>query len=48
LNTIRKTFNEIFQVENGAKYAQEDRGDYFEVKITIPKQASKQKMTANL
>lgn len=48
LNTIRKTFNEIFQVENGAKYTQEDRGDYFEVKITIPKQASKQKMTANL
>lgn len=48
LNTIRKTFNEIFQVENGAKYTQEDRGDYFEVKITIPKQSSKQKMTANL
>lgn len=48
LNTIRKTFNEIFQVENGAKYTQEDMGDYFEVKITIPKQAAKQKITANL
>ena len=44
LNTIRKTFNEIFQVENGAKYTQEDRGDYFEVKITIPKQASNKKV----
>jgi len=48
LNTIRKTFNEIFQVENGAKYTQEDKGDYFEVKITIPKQASKQNKTVNL
>ena len=48
LNTIRKTFNEIFQVENGAKYTQEDMGDYFEVKITIPKQASKHKISAGL
>lgn len=48
LNTIRKTFNEIFQVENGAKYTQEDMGEYFEVKITIPKQASRQNKTANL
>jgi len=43
LNSIRKTFNEIFQVENGAKYTQEDKGSFYEVKITIPKQASKQK-----
>lgn len=48
LNTIRKTFNEIFQVENGAKYTQEDRGDYFEVKITIPKQASNNKIVSNI
>ena len=48
LNTIRKTFNEIFQVENGAKYTQEDMGDFFEVKITIPKQASKHKISAGL
>lgn len=48
LNTIRKTFNEIFQVENGAKYTQEDKGEYYEVKITIPKQASKQKISAGL
>ncbi len=48
LNTIRKTFNEIFQVENGAKYTQEDMGDYFEVKITIPKQASNNKNVLNI
>ena len=47
LNSLRKTFNEIFQVENGAKYTQEDMGEYYEVKITIPKNASKHKITAN-
>ena len=41
LNTIRKTFNEIFQVEQGAKYTQEDKGDYYEIKIIIPKNSSK-------
>lgn len=41
LNTIRKTFNEIFQVEQGAKYTQEDKGEYYEVKITIPKNGPK-------
>lgn len=44
LNSIRKTFNEIFQVENGAKYTQEDKGEYYEVKITIPKQSEKKKI----
>lgn len=48
LNTIRKTFNEIFQVENGAKYTQEDMGDYFEVKITIPKQASNNRKVSSI
>lgn len=48
LNTIRKTFNEIFQVENGAKYTQEDKGDHFEVKITIPKEASNNKKVFNI
>ena len=41
LNTIRKTFNEIFQVEQGAKYTQEDKGEYYEVKIVIPKNSSR-------
>lgn len=45
INSIRKTFNEIFQMENGAKYTQEDKGEYLEVKITIPKQSgNKQKI----
>lgn len=44
LNSIRKTFNEIFQVENGAKYTQEDKGEYYEVKIIIPKQSEKKKI----
>lgn len=43
INSIRKTFNEIFQVESGAKYTQEDKGEYFEVKITIPKNSSSKK-----
>lgn len=47
LNTIRKTFNEIFQVEQNAKYTQEDMGDYYEVKITIPKNADRQKKVVN-
>lgn len=47
LNTIRKTFNDIFQVEQGAKYTQEDMGDYFEVKITIPKNTPKSKPAVN-
>lgn len=41
VNSIRKTFNEIFQMESGAKYTQEDKGEFMEVKIIIPKQASK-------
>lgn len=40
INSIRKTFNEIFQMENGAKYTQEDKGDFYEVRITIPKQST--------
>ncbi len=47
LNTIRKTFNEIFQVEQGAKYTQEDKGAYYEVKITIPKNMPKQRQAVN-
>ena len=47
LNTIRKTFNDIFQVEQGAKYTQEDMGEYYEVKITIPKNTPKTKQAVN-
>lgn len=47
LNTIRKTFNDIFEIEQGAKYTQEDKGEYFEVKITIPKNGQDSKRVVN-
>lgn len=47
LNTIRKTFNEILQAEQGAHYAQEDKGEYYEVKITIPKNEQREKRAVN-
>lgn len=47
LNTIRKTFNEILQLENGARYTQEDKGEYYEVKITIPKTSQNEKQAVN-
>ncbi|WP_037372934.1 ParB/RepB/Spo0J family partition protein [Anaerovorax odorimutans] len=37
INTLKKAFSSINEVEKGAKYHQEDKGDYLEVKITIPK-----------
>lgn len=47
VNTIRKTFNQIFQQEKGARYTQEDRGDFLEVRITIPKQTQKKPEIVN-
>ena len=47
LNTLRKTFNDIFQIEHGAKYTQEDKGEYYEVKIIIPKNKSKPNQAVN-
>lgn len=37
VNTIRKAFGQIQEMEKGAKFFQEDKGEYLEVKITIPK-----------
>lgn len=37
LNSIKKTFSAIREVEENAKYFQEDKGEYVEVLITIPK-----------
>lgn len=42
VNTIRKAFSTIQDVESNAKYSQEDRGDYLELKIIIPKNGNKQ------
>ncbi len=37
LNTLKKAFTSISEVEKNAKYYQEDKGDYLEVRIIIPK-----------
>lgn len=37
LNTIRKAFGQIKEMEKNAKISQEDKGDYLEVKIILPK-----------
>lgn len=37
INTIKKAFSSILEVENNAKYFQEDKGDHLEVRILIPK-----------
>lgn len=37
LNTIRKAFNQIKEMEKNAKLTQEDKGDFLEVKIILPK-----------
>ncbi len=37
LNTIRKAFNQIREMENNVKMSQEDKGDFLEVKILLPK-----------
>ena len=37
LNTLRKAFNQIKEMEKNAKFTQEDKGEYMEVKIILPK-----------
>ena len=37
VNTIRKAFLQIKEMENNAIFSQEDKGDVLELKITIPK-----------
>ena len=37
INTLRKAFNQIKEMEKNAIFAQEDKGDYMEIKITLPK-----------
>ena len=37
LNTIRKAFNQVKDVEKDAKFIESDQGDFLEVKIIIPK-----------
>ena len=37
LNTLRKAFNQIKEMEKNAIFEQEDKGEYLEVKIILPK-----------
>ena len=37
LNTIRKAFNQIKEMEKNVNYEQLDKGEYVEVRITLPK-----------
>ena len=37
MNTIYKTFSQIKEMEEGATFFEEDKGDVVEVKIVIPK-----------
>ena len=39
LNTIRKAFNQIKNVEKNARFIENDQGEFMEVKILIPKNA---------
>ena len=45
LNTIKKAYACISDVEKNAKYFQEDKGDYMEIRIIIPKNENKSKLT---
>lgn len=46
LNTLKKAFSSISEVEKNAKYYQEDKGEYLEVRIIIPKNENKSNMAA--
>ena len=37
INSLRHTYNSIQEMEKEASFSQEDRGEYVEVRITIPK-----------
>ncbi len=43
INTIKKAFSSIQEVERDAAYYQEDKGDYYELKIIIPKNEVREK-----
>ena len=37
VNTLRKAFEQIKEMEKNARFVQEDKGDFLEVKIILPK-----------
>ncbi|HVI39792.1 MAG TPA: ParB/RepB/Spo0J family partition protein [Anaerovoracaceae bacterium] len=46
LNTLKKAFSSISEVEKNAKFYQEDKGDYLEIRILIPKKENKTRLIA--
>lgn len=46
LNTLKKAFSSISEVEKNAKFYQEDKGDFLEVRIIIPKKENKTSLIA--
>lgn len=46
LNTLKKAFSSISEIETNAKFYQEDKGDHLEIRIIIPKNEKKSKMVA--
>ncbi len=46
LNTLKKAFSSISEVEKNAKYYQEDKGEFLEVRIIIPKNDKKDNFAA--
>ena len=41
LNTLKKAFSSISEIEKNAKFYQEDKGEYLEIRILIPKKENK-------
>lgn len=44
INTLKKAFSTILDVEKDAEYHQEDKGDFLEVRIVIPKKDARRKI----
>jgi len=46
LNTLKKAFSSISEIEKNAKYYQEEKGEFLEVRIIIPKRENKVNIVA--
>lgn len=44
INTLKKAFSSISDVEKDAEYYQEDKGDFLEVRIVIPKKEAQRRL----
>ncbi len=46
LNTLKKAFSSISEIEKNARFYQEDKGDFLEIRILIPKKENKNSVVA--